>query len=106
MSPLTNWCICLILLGDYTGEDTPVPIPNTVVKLPKADGTMLATAWESRKLPGFFFLPRVAQDDPERTKRVEGRIRSLSPSRPMVLCWQRHGRVGRRRDFLCPVDLA
>lgn len=34
--------------GDHTEEETPVPIPNTVVKLLKADGTMLATAWESR----------------------------------------------------------
>ena len=31
--------------------DTPVPIPNTMVKASAADGTMLATAWESRWLP-------------------------------------------------------
>ena len=30
---------------------TPVPIPNTMVKTQSADGTMLATAWESRWLP-------------------------------------------------------
>ena len=33
-------------------EGTPVPIPNTTVKIRAADGTMLETAWESRRLPG------------------------------------------------------
>ena len=33
--------------------ETPVPIPNTMVKTQAADGTMLGTAWESRWLPGF-----------------------------------------------------
>ena len=33
--------------------DTPVPIPNTMVKTQAADGTMLETAWESRWLPDF-----------------------------------------------------
>ena len=31
--------------------ETPVPIPNTMVKTWTADGTMLGTAWESRWLP-------------------------------------------------------
>ena len=31
--------------------DTPVPIPNTMVKTEAADDTMLETAWESRWLP-------------------------------------------------------
>ena len=31
--------------------DTPVPIPNTMVKTQAADDTMLETAWESRWLP-------------------------------------------------------
>ena len=31
--------------------ETPVPIPNTMVKTKAADGTMLETAWESRWLP-------------------------------------------------------
>ena len=31
--------------------DTPVPIPNTTVKTQTADGTMLETAWESRRVP-------------------------------------------------------
>ena len=32
-------------------RDTPVPIPNTMVKTQTADGTMLETVWESRWLP-------------------------------------------------------
>lgn len=31
---------------------TPVPIPNTMVKLQRADGTARATVWESRLLLG------------------------------------------------------
>ena len=33
---------------------TPVPIPNTTVKTQAADGTMLETAWESRRVPDTF----------------------------------------------------
>ena len=33
--------------------DTPVPIPNTMVKTWTADGTALETVWESRWLPDF-----------------------------------------------------
>ena len=36
--------------------DTPVPIPNTMVKTRAADGTMLETAWESRRVPDDFGL--------------------------------------------------
>ena len=43
-----------ILPGDYCEEATPVPIPNTEVKLFNADGTALR--WESRSSPGFLFL--------------------------------------------------
>ena len=31
--------------------DTPVPIPNTMVKPRSADGTILETVWESRRMP-------------------------------------------------------
>ena len=34
--------------------DTPVPIPNTMVKTWAADGTVLATVWESRWLPELY----------------------------------------------------
>ena len=37
--------------GGDDAEDTPVPIPNTEVKLRSADDTWRATARESRKLP-------------------------------------------------------
>ena len=33
-------------------RDTPVPIPNTMVKPQRADGTARETVWESRILPG------------------------------------------------------
>ena len=31
--------------------ETPVPIPNTMVKTQAADGTILETIWENRWLP-------------------------------------------------------
>ena len=40
--------------GGHSGEEIPVPIPNTEVKLSYADDT--AEKWESRKLPGFFYF--------------------------------------------------
>ena len=48
-------CICLTVFGGNSEEDTPVPIPNTEVKLLCADGTAWETAWESRSLPKFIF---------------------------------------------------
>ena len=41
----------LIHSGGYYREATPVPIPNTEVKLAGADNTRLATAREDRLLP-------------------------------------------------------
>ena len=40
--------------GDFSGGDTPGPIPNPVVKSASADGTWGATPWESRSLPRDF----------------------------------------------------
>src|SRR5258708_28658815 len=40
--------------GGHRSRVTPVPIPNTEVKLATADGTAWVTAWESRSLPGLF----------------------------------------------------
>ena len=37
--------------GDHSRGATPVPIPNTEVKPSSADGTALATMWESRSSP-------------------------------------------------------
>ena len=33
--------------------ETPVPIPNTMVKTQAADGTALETVWESRWTPDY-----------------------------------------------------
>ena len=41
--------------GDDNEEVTPVPIPNTAVKLFDAKDTQRVTAWENRKLPELFF---------------------------------------------------
>ena len=41
-----------MLVAMRPGE-TPVPIPNTMVKTWAADGTALETMWESRWLPDF-----------------------------------------------------
>ena len=40
-----------IIYGDDSMKDTPVPIPNTEVKLHYADGTRRETSRETRKLP-------------------------------------------------------
>ena len=40
-----------IIFGGNDAEVTPVPIPNTEVKLCSADGTWWEAAWESRSLP-------------------------------------------------------
>ena len=52
---------CNMVLGDispgaYSGEATPVPISNTVVKVSSADGTIPEPVWESRTVPGDFFI--------------------------------------------------
>ena len=39
--------------GDSSGEVTPVPISNTVVKFSSADDTWREAAWKSRTLPVF-----------------------------------------------------
>ena len=46
--------------------ETPVPIPNTLVKSEAADDTMLETAWESRWLPGTLKKSRGKGDEIER----------------------------------------
>ncbi len=50
------FCFVLTFPGDDCEEVTPVPIPNTVVKLFHADGTWGLPPWESRSLPGLFFI--------------------------------------------------
>ena len=43
------------ICGDNSEEETPVPIPNTEVKLLSADDTWWETAWESKTLPLIYF---------------------------------------------------
>ena len=48
-------------VGVDDAEGTPVPIPNTEVKLSSAEDTWLVTAWENRKTPTFvYFIPLFA----------------------------------------------
>ena len=44
--------------------DTPVPIPNTMVKTEAADGTMLETVWESRWMPDYGGLAQLGEHLP------------------------------------------
>ena len=44
--------------------ETPVPIPNTTVKPQTADGTMLETAWESRRVPEFRITRKWLEERP------------------------------------------
>ncbi len=45
----------LSLVGGYSVEATPVPIPNTTVKLYCADGTAGVARWESTSPPAHFW---------------------------------------------------
>ena len=45
----------MVLAGDYSARAIPVPIPNTVVKPLRADGTAWETVWESTSLPANSF---------------------------------------------------
>ena len=47
------------LPGGHRRGETPVPMPNTVVKPSTADGTARVTVWESRSLPGFIPKPEI-----------------------------------------------
>ena len=45
-----------ILVGAYGNEVTPVPIPNTEVKLIRVDDTWLVTARETKSVPTLYTL--------------------------------------------------
>jgi hypothetical protein len=47
--------------GGHRRGETPVPIPNTVVKPSSADGTAGVAPWESRSLPGVFQAPEASR---------------------------------------------
>ena len=52
--------MCNEIVGVNGDEGTPVPIPNTVVKLVYGDNTWLATAWEDNSTPTSKAAPKVA----------------------------------------------
>ena len=47
--------------GDFSGGATPDPIPNSVVKPTRADGTSRASDWENRSLPGSISVMRLIE---------------------------------------------
>ena len=49
--PRVTKFIQFLRVGAYCDEVTPVPIPNTAVKLIRVDDTRLVTARESRSVP-------------------------------------------------------
>ena len=57
--------------------DTPVLIPNTMVKTQTADGTMLETAWESRRLPDPYVGKPTESRKTYRSLKTEYRIKNL-----------------------------
>ena len=52
-----------ILAVSMRPGDTPVLIPNTMVKTRSADGTILETVWESRWMPPHIFLNENEQSE-------------------------------------------
>ena len=65
------------LAGDNSEEATPDPIPNSVVKLFRVDGTAWVTVWESRSLPAFFYFIRHLRRQLRHRCRLRARARSL-----------------------------
>ena len=57
-------------VGAFCGEGPPVPIPNTVVKLVRADNTLRATAREDRSAPTL--LDSSTAEHPAVNRRVVG----------------------------------
>ena len=50
-------------VGVYSDEVTPVPIPNTEVKLINVDDTWLATTRESRTMPALYLIGNLRVSD-------------------------------------------
>ena len=63
--------------------DTPVPIPNTMVKTRSADGTILETVWESRWMPPHCFL---SEDERKRSLRLENKYTLRSVAKQWCYC--------------------
>ena len=80
-------------------EATPVPIPNTEVKLRLADGTAWETVWESRSLPAFIYAPsNDVSEGPFRCKlclqlffKITGmRVKSLRNKKKKLLAFRNY----------------
>ena len=54
--PENSHFLLIQVSGGFSGGGTPVPIPNTEVKLSSADDTARVTVWESRSLPDYMPL--------------------------------------------------
>ncbi len=59
------------IVGVYNIEVPPVPIPNTVVKLNRAENTWRVAAWEDRSSPTFFFIGEYPGEDALIAQSVE-----------------------------------
>ncbi len=71
-----------IICGDNSKEVTPVPIPNTEVKLLSAYDTWWETAWESKTLPLFWSYGQAVKTPPfhgGNPGSIPGRITTLKP---------------------------
>ncbi len=73
--------------GDYSGRETPVPIPNTAVKPFSSDDTAGAALWENRALPlhppveaGFILYRNAHQPVTRSVASVSGTTSSASCS--------------------------
>ena len=82
----------LKVFGGNSEEVTPVPIPNTEVKLFSADGTAWETAWESRTPPNKFKSPSFLRGafcfvhlDGSFLQFLAGRNFSMSPKNLVIL---------------------
>ena len=56
VTPVRFWYGSLNIVGAYGNEVTPVPIPNTEVKLIHVDDTWLVTARETKSVPTLYTL--------------------------------------------------
>ena len=97
--------VSLLVAGGLSAGDTPVPIPNTVVKPCRADGTAGETRWESTTLPasiqahipsrgvGFLGVPihsrqrRPLPTVPRRPAAARGRVGGLALLVRVALRW-------------------
>jgi hypothetical protein len=91
-----SWEFANSISGDNGREDTPVPIPNTAVKLSSAKSTWDAGPWEDRSSPENTILYLVVML--KRSHLFPFRTQQLSSLRLKVLGAQAPGRIGSRQN--------